>query len=398
MAADSMQTGDLEERIQQRVGARVRELRRAAGITAVTLAEQTGISQGQLSKIENGKVALSVKVLARLSRFFDRPVGYLFQSFEEMPRVLGTLTTVKGPENTGIQWFADEVRRLTGGSLALIPLRPSQIGTAASQVDQLKDGLIDLFVEEPFYYAAFVDGFNIFALPYAFSSESHRRAFLGGDFFRERLIAPLRQAGIRIVNRRWNWLRGLEWVLAANRPLVGPGDLRGLRVRIVDSPLMRRFWGIMGARPVAVPWAEVGDALRSGAVDVLPTHRAHLYPLEFCRHLRFVSLLGDLPPVMSVAVNEAKYQILRPDIQNALLDASDRAGDYFSAHVRQADAKNESMNIARFKAAYLKVALDPWRAAVARARTVLLAEGLLDQDTAAAVTAAAPPAEGGALQ
>ena len=394
MASESLMTDDLEERIQLRVGARVRELRQAAGITAVVLAERTGISQGQLSKIENGKVALSVKVLARLCRVFDRPVGYLFQSFDQMPRVLGTLTTVKGPENAGIQWFAEEVRRLTDGGLALIPLRPSQIGSAAAQVDQLKDGLIDLFVEEPFYYSTFVPGFDTFALPYAFGSESHRRAFLDSPFIREQLVEPLRQAGIRIVNRRWNWLRGLEWVLAANRPVVTPGDLRGLKVRIVSSRLMRRFWMALGARPVAVPWAEVGAALRAGDIDVLPTHKAHLYPLEFCRHTRFVSLLGDLPPVLCVAVNEAKYQILRPDIQSALLDACDRAGDFFSAYVRQAETENEALNIARFKTAYLKVSLDPWRAAVARTRDDLLTEGLLDSETAAVVAAAEPPMEG----
>jgi TRAP-type C4-dicarboxylate transport system substrate-binding protein len=394
MASESLMTDDLEERIQLRVGARVRELRQAAGITAVVLAERTGISQGQLSKIENGKVALSVKVLARLCRVFDRPVGYLFQSFDQMPRVLGTLTTVKGPENAGIQWFAEEVRRLTDGGLALIPLRPSQIGSAAAQVDQLKDGLIDLFVEEPFYYSTFVPGFDTFALPYAFGSESHRRAFLDSPFIREQLVEPLRQAGIRIVNRRWNWLRGLEWVLAANRPVVTPGDLRGLKVRIVSSRLMQRFWMALGAQPVAVPWAEVGAALRAGDIDVLPTHKAHLYPLEFCRHTRFVSLLGDLPPVLCVAVNEAKYQILRPDIQSALLDACDRAGDFFSAYVRQAETENEALNIARFKTAYLKVSLDPWRAAVARTRDDLLTEGLLDSETAAVVAAAEPPMEG----
>ena len=393
MATKSLQHGSLEEQIQQRIGVRVRELRQAAGLTTVALAEQAGISQGQLSKIENGKAALSVTVLARLGQFFDRPVGYLLQSVDEMPRVLGTLTTVKGPENAGIQWFAEEVRRTSDGSLALLPLRPSQIGSATAQVDQLKDGLIDLFVEEPFYYATFVPGFNAFALPYAFSSESHRRAFIDSAFFRERLIEPLRQAGIRIINRHWNWQRGLEWVLAANRPVVTPGDLHGLKVRIVDSPLMRRFWRTLGARPVAVAWSEVSAALRSGDIDVLPTHRAHLYPLKFCRHMRFVTQLGDLPPVLSVAVNEAKYQILRPDIQNALLEACDRAGDFFSAHVRQSEAENQALNIARFKTAYLKVDLDPWRAVVARVRSDLLTEGLLDAETVAAVVAARPPKE-----
>jgi len=390
MALEDSDTDGLERKIQQRVGTRLRELRQAAGITTVVLARQAGISQGQLSKIENGKAALSVKQLASLCRFFDRPVGYLFQSIDEMPRVLGTLNTVKGPENAGIQWFAEEVHRLTDNSLTLLPLRPSQLGTAMAQVDQLKDGLIDLFVEEPFYYARFVPGFNIFSLPYAFLSQDHRQAFLDSPFIRERLIEPLRQAGIRIINRRWNWLRGLEWVLASNRPVVNPSDLRGRRVRVVDSSLMRRFWQGLGARPVTVPWAEVSAALRTGDIDVLPTHKAHLYPLKFCRHLRFVTRLGDLPPLLSVAVNETKYQILRPDIQNALLEACDRAGDYFSEHVRLADVDNEALNMARFKAVYLKIDINPWRTSAQQIFKDLLAEGLLDPETAVAAFEAAP--------
>ena len=389
MEREPEHTDELEKRIQRRVGARVRELRQSAGITAVVLAGQAGLSQGQLSKIENGKATLSVKTLARLCRIFDRPVGYLFQSLHEMPRVLGTLTTVRGPENEGIHWFAEEVRKLAGGNLQLIPLRPSQIGSAVDQVDQLKDGLIDLFVEELFYYGKFVNGFKVFSLPYAFDSEAHRQAFLSSRFFQEQLLEPMRRAGIRLINRQWNWLRGLQWVLASNRPIIDPQDLRGLKVRVVENPLMQRFWQALGVCPVAVPWSEVKAALRAGDIDVLPTHKAHLYPLEFCRYARYITLLGDLPPVMSVAVNEAKYQILSPEIQNSLLEACDRAGDFFSRHVRQSEIENEQLNIRRYKAVYLKVSLDPWYEAVARARCDLLAEGLLDPDTAAAVEEAA---------
>jgi hypothetical protein len=63
--------------------------------------------------------------------------------------------------------------------------------------------------------------------------------------------------------------------------------------------------------------------------------------------------------------------------------------------VRQSEIENEQLNIRRFKAAYLKISLDPWYEAVARVRRDLLAEGLLDSATAAAVDAAAGRLEGG---
>lgn len=385
MTPTQIETDALESEIQLRVGRRVRELRLAAGLTTVALARQSGISQGQLSKIENGKALLSSKALAALCRVLDRPVGYLFQSRDEMPRVLGTLTTVKGPENEGIQEFARAVGRMTGERLSLIPLRPSQLGTALSQVELLKEGLIDLFVEEPFYYAAYVPGFSIFSLPYSFRGEAQRQAFLTGDAFHTHLAAPLRRSGIRLINSRWNWFRGLEWVLAADRPIVDPADLRGLKVRTPESDLMQRFWQLLGAKPVPVPWVEVATALRAGEVEVLPTHKTHLYPLGFCRHARYVTRLGDLPPVLAVGMNDSRFQVLPPAIQAGLQEACDTAGAFFSDHVREAEIENQQLNIRRYRAVYLTVDLAHWREAVARARARLVAEGLLDAATWAAV-------------
>jgi TRAP-type C4-dicarboxylate transport system substrate-binding protein len=275
----------------------------------------------------------------------------------------------------------------------------SQIGPAAAQVDQLQEGLIDLFIEELFYYGKFVPGFEVFALPYAFRSERAQHLFLHGEFFQESLYEPLRRAGIRLINRGWNWRgsnrrgwnwrRGVEWVLVSRcRPLISPDDLRGLRVRVIENDLLRHFWKAMGAVPVPVAWGDVKDALKSGDIDVLPTHKAHLYPLRFCRYAPFITRLGDLPPVLGAAINESKYQALPPDIQQGLEQACNQAGDFFSRHVRQAEEQNEQLNIQRYKAAYLKVSLDPWQQAVDRIRPQLISAGLLDAETAAAVDAA----------
>jgi TRAP-type C4-dicarboxylate transport system substrate-binding protein len=395
MHRHALNTGDLEGLIQRRVGGRVRELRLAAGLTAVELAVRAGISQGQLSKIENGKAALSSKILAGLCQVLERPVGYLFQSRDEMPRVLGTLTTVEGPENEGIQGFAAAVRELTAERLTLIALRPAQLGSVRSQVDQLREGLIDLFVEEPFYYATFVAGFDVFALPYAFRNEAHRQAFLAGPAFRERFAEPLLREGIRFLNPRWNWYRGLEWVLASPRPVETPADIRGLRVRTGESALQQRFWECLGARPVMVAWADVMGALRAGEVDLVPTHKSHLYPLGFCRHARFVTRLDDLAPVLAVGMNAARYRILPPGVQSGLLEACDRAGEFFSRHVREAEEANARLNIRRHKAVYLTVDVRPWREAVTRARADLMAEGLLEAEAWEAVAAADAGEEGG---
>ena len=365
--------------IEDLIGQRIRELRLTRNWTISQLAEWMEVSVGQLSKIETGKVAISIKNLIRLSQLLDRPLSYFFKREDEIPKVLGTMSTVAGPESQGIRWFADEVRRRTDKRIAIITLKASQLGNGLDQVEQLVDGFIDIFIEELYHYQRYTPGFDIFSLPYLFPSSSGLQAFLAGDFFRERFLEPLSAHNIRLLNSRWNWIRGVERVIISDRPIVSPEELKGLRVRIFDCDLLGRFFEKMGAIPVVVPWTKVMDALEDGLVDAVATHKAHLFPLGFCRKAGYVTRLGDVPPVLALGINQAKFQALPPDLQAALRRAADAGGDNFSEVVMAAEKENEAKNIRTHGAVYLTVDLEPWTGAAEGAIGELAAEGRIDR-------------------
>ena len=352
--------------IQATIGRKVRELRLAQGVSSTELASRSGISQGQLSKVENGKATISLRVLDQLSRTLGRSVAYFFQDEAEIPRVLGTLATVDGPESQGFAHLAEEVKRRTEGRISLMPLSPSQLGHAGAQVELLSQAVIDLFIDELLYYHRFVPAFNIFAVPYAFQDQDHQQAFLASRYFREEMKGGLLAQGIRFLNRRWNWLRGVEWVLVSKEPVCRPEDIKGRRVRIFDSEILRHYWSAMGAQPVVVEWSQVREALGDGQVEVVPTHKSHVYPLHFCRHAKWVTRLGDVAPVLGLAVNETIYQALPPAVQDGLRESCDSAGEYFSELIFKAERENEQLNIRRFQATYLTVDLLPWQTAAQR--------------------------------
>ena len=366
---------DLDEKaVQERIGAKIRELRVAAGVTAVELARQAGLSQSQLSKIETGKAALSIAALTGLCQILGRPLSYLFQKDTEIPRVLGTMTTVAGPESRGLAWFANEVRSRTGGRLSLVPLQATLLGTQTRQSAMLKDGFLDLFIEDLPAFRDLAPALDLLSLPYIFDSTAHQIAFLESEGFDQNVRQVLLNAGVRPINSGWNWQRGLERVILSTRPIIHPDQVRGLKVRIFESPLLARFWEELGARPVVIPWPKLRRAWLKGEVDLLPTQKAHLYPLGFCRRGRFVTLIGDVPPQLMVAVNEARYNCLPPGIQTGLVEACDAAGDYFSREVVRAEAENEQANMRRYGATYLKVDIKPWQEASRRVTEKLLAQ------------------------
>ena len=71
-----------EAQLYRFLGTRVRELRLKNDLTLGETATQAGISQGMLSKIENGQVAMSLDTLGKVGRALGVPVGDLFRDFD----------------------------------------------------------------------------------------------------------------------------------------------------------------------------------------------------------------------------------------------------------------------------------------------------------------------------
>lgn len=71
-----------ERQLNRFLGARVRELRLHDALTLGEVAQQAELSQGMLSKIENGQVAMSLDTLGRVAGALGVPVGELFRGYD----------------------------------------------------------------------------------------------------------------------------------------------------------------------------------------------------------------------------------------------------------------------------------------------------------------------------
>ncbi len=71
---------DLESRLNQAVGARLRELRTHAGLTLKQLANRTGLSVSLISQIELGKSAASMSTLHKLATALQVKMTYFFET------------------------------------------------------------------------------------------------------------------------------------------------------------------------------------------------------------------------------------------------------------------------------------------------------------------------------
>jgi TRAP-type C4-dicarboxylate transport system substrate-binding protein len=245
---------------------------------------------------------------------------------------------------------------------------------------QLREGQIDLLIESIALYQDLAPALRFLSIPYSFHDEAHLERYLASPAFTSLALAPLKRQGIRFVNPQWNWRRGVEWSLAANRPVMEPREVSGLRVRVPDGEAQAAVWQALGATPVAVPWPEVKAALARGEIDAVATHKAHLYPLGFCKYARYVTLLGDVCPVVGVAMNDALWSRLPFEMQKHVGAACLSAGELFTRGIVVAERENEQQNLLHHNAIYLRVPIQPWRKAIDQARHAMLEQRLLPAD------------------
>jgi transcriptional regulator with XRE-family HTH domain len=86
-----------ERNLEVAIGRAVRNLRQRQRMTGAELAAQTAISQGMLSKIENGVISPSLGTLQALANALRVPLVQLFEGFEE-PRQAAHVKAGEGVE------------------------------------------------------------------------------------------------------------------------------------------------------------------------------------------------------------------------------------------------------------------------------------------------------------
>ncbi|MEO1639529.1 MAG: XRE family transcriptional regulator [Pseudomonadota bacterium] len=84
LSQDPHKTSQFQEKqLEAAIGRQVRLLRKTKGWTIAQFAAEMAISEGMVSKIENGQVSPSLSMLQLLSDTLSVPLTTLFQGFEE---------------------------------------------------------------------------------------------------------------------------------------------------------------------------------------------------------------------------------------------------------------------------------------------------------------------------
>jgi tripartite ATP-independent transporter DctP family solute receptor len=176
---------------------------------------------------------------------------------------LGHGLSTDHPVHLAMQAMAAHVDSASGGRLQIAVYPSGQLGSERECLELLQIGSLAMTKVSASVLEGFAPEFAVFSLPYLFRDEAHRLAFFESAIGQEMLATTeaFRFRGLTYYDA------GARSYYTVEAPVRTPDDLRGLKIRVQESPTSMRMVRAMGGSPTPISWGELYTALQQGVVD-----------------------------------------------------------------------------------------------------------------------------------
>ena len=184
-----------------------------------------------------------------------------YKSEYKMSLVVGTAF----PWGKGGEIWANLVKERTSGriNIKLYPGVSLVQGDQTREFTAIRQGVIDMAIGSTINWSPQVKELNLFSMPFLMPDYAAIDALTHGDVGKQ-IFSIIDKAGV--VPLAWGE-NGYREVTNSKGPIRKPEDLKGLKLRVVGSPLFSDIFSALGANPTQMSWADAQPALASGAVD-----------------------------------------------------------------------------------------------------------------------------------
>lgn len=177
---------------------------------------------------------------------------------------IGHNQSTNHPTHTGLLAFEEYIEGELGDKYD-IQIFPSELlGSQNEMVQLTQTGAITFCVASNSLLETFSDNYTLFNLPYLFASPEAYHASMDDPDIVGPIFESTMQAGFEAVT----WLdAGTRNFYTINTPIETPEDLRGLKIRVQQSPTNVRMMELLGGSATPMGFGDVYTALQSQMLD-----------------------------------------------------------------------------------------------------------------------------------
>jgi len=229
------------------------------------------------------------------------------------------------PWGVAAEKWAEIVKAKSGGKINLKVYANAQLvqGDQTKEFTALRQGIIDMALGSTINWSPQVVELNLFSLPFLMPDHKAMDALTKGPV-EAKLFQAIREKGAEPIGWAEN---GFRQVTNSKHEIKTPDDLKGLKIRVVGSPLYNDIFTALGANPTQMSWADAKPALTTKAVDGQenPITVFQFSKMETVGQM-FMTRWDYVADPLIFAINPRVWTGFSPEDQKLLKDAAAEAG------------------------------------------------------------------------
>ncbi|PMR72503.1 C4-dicarboxylate TRAP transporter substrate-binding protein [Billgrantia endophytica] len=233
------------------------------------------------------------------------------------------------------------IEQRSEGELIVNVFPNSQLGSDEDVVEQIRSGANIAILIDAGRLSEYQRELGILSAPYLVEDHSDYDRITSSDLYLGWVEGLAESSGLRLLN--YNWFQGSRQMLT-QKLIETPDDLRGVRVRTINSPVWVKTIEAMGATPTPLPWSEVYSALQLGSIDGAEAQLTAAEGQNLHEVTSHIALTGHIHLMTGIATSEQWYRSLPEELRTILDEELTKAGEEASqATVDAQDAVRERM-------------------------------------------------------
>ena len=275
---------------------------------------------------------------------------------------LGHGFTEQHPRGQAMVKFAEELDKASGGKIKVKIFANSTLGSEEKMLQSVQGGVLEFYMGSLVPFSVRKKELQIFDFPFIFANDTEVAAVLDGPVG-QKMLNQLDDTGVY----------GLTWaggafrnIANSKRPIVHFEDLKGLKIRVMQSPVAIESFKAMGINATPMAYAEVYTALEIKALDGLEHPPVDMYQNKIYEIQKYLAITNHVYTPVAMVVSKKWFDALPKDQQEAVKKAAVIARDYQrKAEIEQAKGAVDMLKEKGMAVTVLPpVEIDKMRAAV----------------------------------
>jgi tripartite ATP-independent transporter DctP family solute receptor len=258
---------------------------------------------------------------------------FLSSSAAALDARLGHGFTEQHPRGQAMLRFAAEVDKATGGQIKIKVYPNSSLGSEEKMLQALQSGVQEFYLGSLVPFSVRKKELQIFDFPFLFANDNEVAKVLDGPVGQKMLDGMSDTGALGLT-----WAGGaFRNVANSKRPINSFADLKGLKIRVMQSPVAIESFKAMGVNATPMAYAEVYTALEIRALDGLEHPPVDMYQNKIYEVQKHLVITNHVYTPVALMVSSKWFSALPADQQTAIRKAAAIARDFERAEeIRQA--------------------------------------------------------------